>query len=288
MAVTYLITGSNGQLGREWIAWLEGQKISYKGFSSQELDITDHASVEKVIASVAPVYVINCAAYTKVDQAEDDFEMARKVNGEGVKNLAGACAENRVKLVNYSTDYVFAGKDADKKKFPRGYPEITPRNPLNKYGQSKAEGEQFLEASNCDWLNIRVAWLCGAYGGNFVKTMLKLGAERDELKVVDDQIGSPTFTADVVATTHDLLAKGAKGHVHVTSKGLISWYDLAKAAFEEAGVTVRVEPVHSEAFPTPAPRPKFSKLSTLTLEEEFGIKPTDWRKGLKKLIAQFN
>ena len=175
-----LVTGAGGQLGKEWVDFCKDHGVSYNSFSSNELDITDEDKAGKTIADLAPDVLINCAAYTKVDEAEENKQIALKINAESVKKLANICNRNNVKLVHYSTDYVFAGNKSDKENSPEGYKEEDSTDPVNAYGYSKLKGEEAIKDSGCKFLLLRVSWLCGKYGHNFVKTMLRLGAERDE------------------------------------------------------------------------------------------------------------
>lgn len=281
----FLITGAKGQLGQEWMKFLKDTDHEVFGFGSRELDITDQEKVLSIFKEVNPEVVINCAAYTKVDQAEEEPEAAYKINEIGVMNLAAACRELGSKLVHYSTDYVFAGTTDDKKIYPNGYPEDAQTNPMNVYGKSKRAGEEAIEKQNSDWIIIRVSWLCGQYGNNFVKTMLRLGKEKSELNVVDDQLGSPTFCFDVVEKTLQLIEGKKTGYFHVSSKGLISWYQLAEKIFEMSDESPRLNPVSSTAFASKAKRPAFSYLNTHKLEGA-GLQPIFWEAGLKKLIHQ--
>lgn len=283
----YLITGATGQLGREWVEFLQSHEIAFEAYGSSELDITDINSVRAKIESGKPDVVINCAAYTNVDEAEDQTAKAFEVNAQGVINLIDACSRSGSKLVHYSTDYVFPGIRDDEKKYAQGYPEDAPKNPINAYGRSKRDGEVALEKSNIDYLLIRVSWLCGAYGGNFVKTMLRLSKERNELSVVDDQIGCPTYTFDVVDKSFRLLEKGASGVYHVSSRGKITWADFANEVFSLANRKVILNRVTSAEYPTKAKRPAFSLLSTQKLEQE-GLKPIEWEAGLSVLIDKLN
>jgi len=280
-----LITGAGGQLGREWVDYLEGRSHNIYAFGSNRLDITKPKQIEEVFDEYSPDLVINCAAYTNVDKAEDEPEKAFLINEGGVKNLASACKERRIKLVHFSTDYVFSGSEKDARTFPDGYPEDGPINPLNVYGKSKRAGEIALENSGADWLTIRVSWLCGRYGGNFVKTMLRFAESRSELDIVKDQIGSPTFCFDVAAKTMSLIDREMSGYFHISSKGKISWYDFADKIFEITGHKIHLNPVLSSEFKTKSDRPAFSLLSTAKIESA-GLKPLVWDDGLEQLIQQ--
>lgn len=280
-----LITGAGGQLGREWVAHCEKGAIDHVALDSSALDITDPEKLALTIEQNKPDVIINCAAYTKVDQAEEDKDLAAAINTGAVTSLAGICAQKNVKLVHYSTDYVFAGDLKDKEQFPGGYPEGHPTAPINIYGRTKREGELAVMRSGCEYLILRVSWLCGRYGSNFIKKMLRLGAERNELAVVNDQFGCPTFTEPVVDQSLKLLENKAQGVFHLSSGGVITWYDLACAVFEYCEMDVDVRPVSSSAFKTKAPRPAFSKLSTQKIES-MGIAVSPWNSYLDKLLEQ--
>lgn len=281
----FLITGASGQLGREWMEFLKDTEHDVSGFDSKELDITNRENALSVFEEVNPEVVINCAAYTKVDLAEDEPDNAFEVNEMGVNNLAEACGKFGSKLVHYSTDYVFSGTRDDIKTYPKGYPEDAKTHPVNVYGKSKRAGEKAIEKQNGDWLILRVSWLSGRYGNNFVKTMLRLGKEKPELNVVDDQLGSPTFCFDVVEKTMGLIEKKKTGYYHVSSEGMISWFQLAEKIFEISGESPRLNPVPSTAFASNAKRPAFSFLNTYKLKSA-GLQPVFWETGLKKLIHQ--
>lgn len=281
-----LITGGNGQLGREWVQFLNKKEVEFISLPSSDLDVTDHPDTNRVLKNLKPNLIINCAAYTKVDQAEEERELAFKVNSEAVGNLADYCSSNNVKLVHFSTDYIFSGSEDDMHKLPAGYPEDYSTDPINTYGASKLAGEKALLDSDCKHLLIRVSWLCGKYGNNFVKTMLRLGKERDELSVVNDQFGSPTYTKNVVESCWELIDQKQEGTFHISSKGTCTWYDFATEIFSQSGIEVNVKPVDSSQFPTKAKRPAFSKLSTEKITNISGTSIIDWKEGLKSLLAE--
>lgn len=281
----FLITGAGGQLGREWVDFLKNQKVPFSYYSSVDLDITDIQHVKTVINREKPDILINCAAYTKVDEAEANRDKAFLVNETGVKNLTESCMEIGAKLVHYSTDYVFPGHQNDRNTYPDGYPENGPIGPINIYGESKRAGERILENSAADWLLVRVSWLCGRYGKNFVKTMIKLSAEKDQLNVVDDQTGSPAYTFDVVEKTWLLLQNEMTGTFHLTSKGAVTWAGFAEEIFRQKGVRIQINRVSSDEFPTPAIRPSFSLLSTRKAEQ-YGLQMIEWNSGLGRLLRQ--
>ena len=280
-----LITGAGGQLGKEWVDFCTYSKINFISFTSSELDITDKEKVESVFVKNSPDIVVNCAAYTRVDDAEDNQELVLKVNAESVKLMAELCKKHHLKLVHYSTDYVFAGNKSDRESSPEGYKEEDSTDPVNAYGYSKLNGEEAIKNSGCEFLLLRVSWLCGKYGNNFVKTMMKLGAEREELNVVNDQFGAPTFADQVVDQTFELLKQKKTGVYHLSSEGVISWYQFAKEIFKQKGMEVNVNPVSSSEFKTKAERPFFSKLSTQKISNIEPIKILDWKEGLQRLLA---
>jgi len=283
----FLITGANGQLGREWIQFLELKGEPFDAFGSKKMDITDSDQVRTRMEECRPDIVINCAAYTNVDKAEIEQELAHSVNETGVEHLVSACLEFNCKLVHFSTDYVFPGSFEDGSKFPDGYPEDAEKRPVNAYGRSKRAGEIVIEKSALDSLLIRVSWLCGPFGNNFVKTMLRLAETRDELSVVDDQKGSPTYTFDVVDKTYQLLNMSKSGVYHISSRGKISWADFTEEIFNQANIAITLYRIPSSEFPTKAKRPAFSLLSTQKLEKE-GLKVLAWKEGLSVLLKKLN
>ncbi|HYW34663.1 MAG TPA: dTDP-4-dehydrorhamnose reductase [Balneolaceae bacterium] len=284
-----LLSGASGQLGRQWQQFFKGKK-EYEWdiipYTSSQLDITRFEEVRRTISEHQPDLIINAAAYTKVDQAEVEREKARRVNAAAVKNLAELCSKFAIRLIHFSTDYVFAGTKQDRERFPEGYPEDHRADPVNWYGQTKWEGEQAIRRSGCPHLIIRASWLCGAYGDNFVRTMLQLAESHDELDVVDDQVGSPTFTEALVQHTYKLIEQSREGTYHQTSRGKISWADFAEGIFNMAGRRVRVNRIPSADFPTKAKRPFYSKLSTKKIEKVEGIQLEDWKAGLRRLLKQ--
>lgn len=286
-----VLVGASGQLGKEWQSVLgnkEINEVTLLPYTSSELDITHYQEVSDELRKQQPDVVVNCAAYTDVDGAEDHRKKAHKVNVEAVLYLAELSQELEFKLVHYSTDYVFPGDKGDRRSLPDGYPETYRVDPVNWYGRTKWEGEQAVRQTAENYLIIRVSWLCGQFGNNFVKTMLRLGRERDKVQVVDDQWGSPTFAENIVHNTLALLSSGVSGTFHLTSKGIISWYDLAKEIFKQSGIEVDVEAVASEAFPTKARRPHFSKLCTKEIESVEGSRVISWKEGLQNLLEKLS
>lgn len=281
----YLITGAGGQLGKEWVTRLQEDQNEFAAFDSSDMDITDGDLVRKKIRSFEPDFVINCAAYTNVDSAEDYPELAFRVNAQGPEILAKECRKSAAKLIHYSTDYVFPGRESDAEKYPEGYPEDALQAPVNVYGKSKKEGEDAVRKYAGRYLVIRVSWLCGRYGDNFLKTMLRVSRERQEVRIVNDQIGSPSFCHDVVDKSLQLIELEQQGVYHVTSAGKISWYDFARKIFELNQTEVICKAVSSGEFSAKAVRPKFSLLNTAKIKD-IGIQPVHWEKGTKELLQQ--
>lgn len=284
-----LVLGGNGQLGSEW---RHGPDFTGEGeldvdlLGSEEADITDRKGIGELLDRERPDVVINCAAYTEVDRAESERDRALLVNATAPGWLAESCARNGTMLVHYSTDYVFPGRVEDRERRSEGYREEDPADPVNWYGETKWRGEEAVRDSGCRHLILRLSWLCGRYGENFVKTMLRLGRRRQKLKVVDDQWGSPTYTFHVVSSTLALLRAEKEGTLHITSEGILTWCDFARAIFKRAGLEVDIKAVSSAEFPSEADRPSFSKLCTEKLAGIPGVEMLDWKRGLQKLLTQ--
>jgi dTDP-4-dehydrorhamnose reductase len=247
------------------------------GVDIADIDITSPESVLKVIGALKPEVVINCAAYTDVDGCESNIETAMAVNGEGVAYLAMACRDLGALLVQVSTDYVFDGG----KGTP--YVEDDAPCPLSVYGESKLAGE--MNAASCpEYLIVRTQWLYGLHGKNFVETMLRLGAEKDELTVVDDQIGSPTWTVDLARAIIALIDSGCRGIYHAANSEYCSWNGFAQAIFEEAGLHVSVRPMTTTELNRPARRPLYSTLECSKLTGDTGFRPQAWRNALQEYL----
>jgi dTDP-4-dehydrorhamnose reductase len=269
-----LVVGANGMLGRDLTALLGDRG---RGVDIADIDITSLESVMKVFLDLKPEVVINCAAYTDVDGCESNIEAAMSVNGEGVGHLAMACRDIGALLVQVSTDYIFDGG----KGTP--YVEDDAPCPINVYGESKLAGE--LNAAFCpEHLIVRTQWLYGLYGKNFVETMLRLGAEKDDLTVVDDQIGSPTWTVDLARAIIALIDGGCRGIYHAANSEYCSWNGFAKAIFEEAGLNVSVRPMTTTELNRPARRPLYSTLECSKLTGDIGFQPQSWRNALKEYL----
>lgn len=249
------VTGANGQLGYDVIKRLESEGIDCVGTDIESLDITNEKQVKKVISEYNPDVVIHCAAYTAVDKAEDEKELCYSVNVLGTKYIAQACKETDTKMLYISTDYVFDGEGDQ--PF-----EVTDKpNPINYYGQTKYEGE--LEVRNIleKYFIVRISWVFGINGNNFVKTMLKLGKEREEISVVADQIGSPTYTYDLAELLIEMIKTNKYGIYHATNEGYCSWYEFACEIFKQARIDIKVNPINTEDYPTKAIRPKNSRMN---------------------------
>jgi len=280
----FLILGAGGQLGREWVNQLMLRDRDVYAYTREDLDVTDRIAVSRIIAHVKPEVVVNCAAYTQVDKAESVPETARLLNTVVPNLLADLCKKHSAKLVHYSTDYIFGGSDEDRNVYPDGFSENHPSQPQNVYGQTKWDGERMIVQSGCPYLIIRISWLCGRFGRNFVKTMMQLGRERDEIRVVDDQFGSPGFADNIVINTLALIDRGATGVYHISSKGQTSWAEFAQEIMIQAGLKAVVKPIPSSEYPTPARRPAFSVLNTNKIEQVPGVIAEDWKIGLMRLI----
>ena len=275
-----LVTGAKGQLGTDLMNELAKRGIEGIGVDVQEMDITDAEACRRVIKNSGADAVIHCAAYTAVDAAEDNVDLCRRINGEGTRNVAQACKEADVKLMYISTDYVFDGQGT------RPWEPDDERHPLNVYGQTKYEGELAVEELSDKYFIVRIAWVFGVAGKNFIKTMLRLGKERGAVSVVDDQIGSPTYTYDLARLLVDMIQTDKYGRYHATNEGLCSWYEFAKEIFRQAGMDVPVTPVGSDQFPAKAARPSNSRLSKEKLSENgFGRLPA-WQDALGRFLKE--
>ncbi|MFN0134248.1 MAG: dTDP-4-dehydrorhamnose reductase [Phycisphaerales bacterium] len=270
-----LVVGADGMLGRAFMQLLADLDLPHSGVTIKELDITDAAAVADRVRE--PV-VINCAAWTNVDGAETNEAAATLVNGRGVANLRDACFEHEGFLVNYGTDYVFAGTST------RPYPIDEPLAPLNAYGRSKAEGERAMSGV-IDHLYIRTSWLYAPWGNNFVRTIARLLREKPAIKVVDDQRGRPTSAEHLARATLALLQVGSKGFAHATDGGQCTWFDFAREIGKLTGAAGAVEPCTSAEFPRPAKRPAYSVLDIAHTERLIGPMP-DWKANLAEVIAR--
>lgn len=277
-----LVTGAGGQLGRA-LAVKAPEAIDFSAVSRAECDLSDPASITAAVAAHRPDVLINAAAYTAVDRAESEVELAMRVNGEAVMVMRDALGAYGGRLVQVSTDFVFDGTSS------RAYRPEDKRNPLSTYGLSKAAGE---DAAGADALIVRTSWVYAAGGGNFVRTMLRLMRERDELSVVHDQLGAPTLARGLAATIWALVAANASGIFHHRDAGVASWYDFAVAIQEEAlalGMLSRSIPIHpipSSAYPVPARRPAFALLDDSATRALLGDAPPHWRVNLREMLKE--
>ncbi|MDN7750139.1 dTDP-4-dehydrorhamnose reductase [Burkholderia gladioli] len=286
---TILLTGINGQVGYELARSLQGLGRVI-ALDRQALDLSEPESIRRVVREIEPQLIVNPAAYTAVDQAETDVAAATRLNVEVPAVFAEEAKRVGAALVHYSTDYVYAGEGE------RRYVETDPVGPRNVYGRTKLDGERAIVASGCRHLILRTSWVYGMRGRNFLKTMLRLGAERDELNVVADQIGAPTWSRTIADLTAAILAQSVatgctsndwwtnhSGIYHLAAAGETSWHGFAEAIFAESGGERRplVRPIPASAYPTPATRPSNSRLSMDKLERSFGLTVPDWREALR-------
>lgn len=268
-----LVTGASGQLGYDVVKRLEENKIQYLGIDKDTVDITNENQVKKIINDYKPDTVIHCAAYTAVDKAEDEKEICHAINVLGTRYIAEACKKNNAKMVYISTDYVFDGEGEEPFK------ETDKPNPINYYGQTKYEGELEVQKMLEEFFIVRISWVFGINGNNFVKTMLKLAETRDEISVVADQVGSPTYTYDLARLLVEMINTDKYGVYHATNEGYCSWYEFACEIFKQAGVDVKVNAIKTEDYPTRAKRPKNSRLLK-TPQTELG----NWEDALQRYI----
>ena len=272
-----LVTGAAGMLGRDVVAAANDAGHEVVALARADLDITDAAAVRAAVLDARPDAVINCAAWTDVDGAEADEPAATAVNGDGAGLLTAAAAEAGALLVHISSDYVFDGDAAEP------YPEDAPTGPRSAYGRSKLAGEHAVAAAGGRSAIVRSSWLFGPHGRNFVDTMRRVGAERDEVAVVDDQIGRPTYTGHLAPALVTIAERGLTGVLHVAGGGHCSWFELAVATFAEAGINCRVTPQSTADLGRPAPRPAFSALAST--RSDAPVLP-DWREGLRAHLAR--
>ncbi|HWQ25908.1 MAG TPA: dTDP-4-dehydrorhamnose reductase [Chlorobaculum sp.] len=281
-----LVTGSRGQLGSE----LQELQAIHRGYTwffrdLPELDITSSGQVEGFCRQSAIGAIVNCAAYTAVDRAESDAETAFRVNRDGAAVLASAAKACDALLLHVSTDYVFDGSSC------RPYREDDPASPLGVYGQSKWEGEEAIRMTAPSYMIIRTSWLYSIHGQNFVKTMLRLGGQRDSIGVVFDQVGTPTWAADLAAAIVSILDRYDPRQryaetYHYSNEGVCSWYDVAKAVMDARGLPCRVQPIESADYPTPSKRPHFSVLNKKKIREAWGLDIPHWQDSLDRMLAR--
>lgn len=272
-----LVTGVKGQLGYDIVKECQKRNIEAIGVDVDEMDITDANKVNEVICQNGVDAVIHCAAWTAVDKAEDEVELCRRVNKDGTKNIVDVCEKLDLPLMYFSTDYVFDGQGETP------WNEYDERHPLNVYGQTKYEGELEVERLKKHFI-IRIAWVFGINGHNFIKTMLRLGRERHEVSVVNDQIGSPTYTYDLAKLCVDMIQTKEYGTYHATNEGFCSWYEFACEIFKQANMEVIVHPVDSSAFPVKAERPKNSRMNKTELDKHGFKRLPTWQDALERYL----
>ena len=272
-----LVTGSSGMLGRALVPCLEERNHTVRGMPREELDVTNYDQVFETITRGKPDIVVHCAAYTKVDQAESEAELAYLINGYGTENLAVTCNRFEIPLLYVSTDYVFDGEHT------RPYQPCDQTRPLSIYGKSKLSGEQAVRNHLSRFYIVRTSWLYGPYGKNFVETILKLAEDGKPLRVVADQFGSPTSTLSLSEVIADLIATERWGIYHATDAGVTSWYEFAREIVKDK-VGVEVVPIETKDFPRPATRPKFSALDKTTLIHTIGRELVPWQDALHNYL----
>ena len=272
-----LVLGASGQLGHCLAKVAQERNLTTLVFPDErEGNILDGAQLDRLFAVHQPSFVINCAAYTAVDKAEDEVDLSRRVNAEGAANIAHACRKYSTVLVHVSTDFVFKGDVTGLLN------EEMVAEPINVYGLTKLEGEQAIAGILPEHFIVRTSWLYSEFGTNFVKTMLRLGKERESLGVIVDQVGSPTYAIDLAGALLDIIASGSReyGIYHYSNEGVTSWYDFAKAIFDCSGVSVRVNPVKTSEYVTRAARPAYSVMDKSKIKRVFGISIPYWRDSL--------
>jgi dTDP-4-dehydrorhamnose reductase len=275
-----LVTGANGQLGHDILLNLKARGIDGIPADIAEFDITQAAATERFILDKRPEAVIHCAAYTAVDKAEDDMERCQLINVTGTENIARACQKINAKLIYVSTDYVFPGIG------DTPYETDAPTGPLSVYGKTKLAGELVVQHALKRYFIVRTSWVFGKNGSNFVKTMLRLGKEREEVNVVCDQVGSPTYTVDLAKLLVDLALSEEYGVYHATNEGFCSWAEFATEIFRKAGLSTRVNYVTTEQYPARAHRPCNSRLSKASLTQAgFEVLPT-WEDALSRYLVE--
>lgn len=284
-----LITGSNGQLGNELrLVVEEKDKVNKYYFTDViDLDITNKNDVSNFFVANRIDIVVNCAAYTHVDKAEDDKEKADLINHIGPKNIAEVCKDRNSFFIHISTDYVFDGT----KNTP--YTETDKTKPLGVYGETKLKGENAIINSGCEYVIIRTSWLYSSFGNNFLKTMQKLTAEKESINVVFDQVGTPTYAQDLANVIYTIIQKGDNANIknqiyHYSNEGVCSWYDFAMAINEASGHSCNVKPCHSDEFPSKVTRPSYSVLDKTKIKNAFEIEIPHWRKSMERCVLCMN
>ena len=282
--MSILVTGAAGQLGTDVVAELKKRNIEHTGIDIVDLDITDPDAVQEYIKKNKPQAVIHCAAYTAVDKAEDEPDLCFMVNAKGTENIAKACKEIDVEMIHISTDYVFDGKG------DKPYEADAIKAPISVYGKSKLAAEEAVLKHLDKYYIVRISWVFGHTGNNFVKTMLRLAETKDELNVVSDQIGSPTYTPDLAVLLCDMAQASEKsaeryGTYHATNEGFCSWAEFATEIMKQSGRVCKINPIPTEQYPTKATRPKNSRLSKASLDNAGLARLPTWQDALRRFLC---
>ncbi len=283
MSKTILVTGANGQLGNEMRVVAQGSEDRYIFTDVAELDITNYEAIYDMLSRKGVDVVVNCAAYTAVDKAEEDKEFANLLNNTAAGYLAKAAKECGATLIHISTDYVFDGSA----HIP--YTEEQPTKPIGVYGVTKLAGERAVAESGCGYIIIRTSWLYSSFGANFVKTMLRLSAERDELNVIFDQVGTPTYAADLAEAIGHIIATNQlskSGTYHFSNEGVCSWYDFTVEIARQGGNECNISPIHSYEYPAKVTRPHYSVLDKSKFKESFAVKIPHWTTSLNRCLKK--
>jgi dTDP-4-dehydrorhamnose reductase len=275
-----LVTGANGQLGHDLMRHLPERGVECRGIDIQDLDLTDREATRAFLFEYAPDVVMHCAAYTAVDRAEAEPETCKSINADATRTIAEVCNELDAVMVYISTDYVFDGEgDAP-------YETDAPKGPKSIYGATKAEGEDAVTENLQKFFLVRISWVFGLNGKNFVRTMLQLGAKKESLSVVDDQVGSPTYTFDLSRLLCDMIETDRYGVYHATNEGFCSWAAFARAIMQKAGLPCRIHPIKTSEYPSPAVRPLNSRLSKRSLDEAGFRRLPPWEDALERFLSQ--
>lgn len=269
-----LVTGVKGQLGYDVVKDLEKRGHQPIGVDREEMDLMDNGAIRNVIMNLKPEAIIHCAAYTAVDKAEEEVEVCYQVNAESTKVIAECAKELDIKMIYISTDYVFDGTKEGE------YVETDIPNPINVYGASKLKGEQYVQQLLEKFYIVRISWVFGINGNNFIKTMRRLGTEREELNIIHDQVGSPTYTADLAPLLVDMMETNKYGIYHATNEGFCSWYEFVKEIFKQSGIEVKTTPITADQYPTVAKRPMNSRMSKVKLKANRFKLLSTWQEAL--------
>ena len=275
-----LVTGAKGQLGYDVIKRLQERKIDCLGTDIEQFDITNYVDTENYIKEYNPDAVIHCSAYTAVDKAEDEYELCYEVNVKGTENIAKVCKSIKAKMLYISTDYVFPGEGT------LAYEVDAHKKPLSVYGKTKLLGEEMVKKHLNQYFIVRISWVFGKNGNNFVKTMLRLAEKHSEVRVVSDQVGSPTYTADLAPLLCDMIATENYGVYHATNEGYCSWAEFARTIYKEANLKVQVESILTKEYPTNAVRPSNSRLSKKSLDERNFNRLPAWEDALHRYLIE--